>query len=241
VRANSQLAADQVHVWQISLTAAKHSASVLTHDELQRAHRFHFEKDKLRFIAARVALRNILASYLEIPPGEVAFSYTLKGKPELVPHLRKSALQFNLSHSCDFAVLALALDSRVGADIEFMNPERATGDIAARFFSPAEVSTLQAVPAGERVDAFFQCWTRKEAYIKALGEGLSLRLASFEVAFGAGVPPALLRIGDSSEEASRWSLYDIAAPPGYSAAVAVEGVRHALTFRIWNDQAPDRP
>jgi 4'-phosphopantetheinyl transferase len=239
VNAYPQLGANQVHVWRISLTAPEQSASVLSNDELQRAQRFHFEKDRLRFVAARSILRNILASYLDLPPREFAFSYTPKGKPELAAPLHQPALRFNLSHSGDFALLALALNSRVGADIEFMNPERATDAIAARFFSPAEISTLEALPAAERVAAFFQCWTRKEAYIKALGEGLSLPLDSFDVAFGPGVQPAILGIRNTEEDPSRWRLYDIASPRGYAAAIAVESQSEELHLRIWNAQNPD--
>jgi len=241
VNFSPQLAANQVHVWQISLTTPEHSASDLSEDELERAQRFHFENDRLRFIAARSALRNILSPYLNLPPSEVAFSYTPKGKPELAAHLHQPALQFNLSHSGDFALLALALKTRVGADIELVDPERATDAIAARFFSPTETAALRALPSAERTTAFFQCWTRKEAYVKALGEGLALPLASFDVAFGPGVPPALLRIEGSSNEVSRWSLYHIPAPLGYAAAVAVEGRQPALIFRKWNDQVPYQP
>jgi 4'-phosphopantetheinyl transferase len=231
----SQLAANELHVWQISLTAPElHAPSPLSQDEIERAQRFRFDRDRLRFIAARSALRNILAQYLGIAPEEFAFSYTPKGKPELVPSFKKPALQFNLSHSRDLALLAIARHSRVGADIEFINPERATEDIAARFFSPAEVDTLRSLPAAERIAAFFQCWTRKEAYVKALGAGLSLPLNSFAVAFGPNVPPALLRINGASEELSRWSLYDVASPLEYAAAVAVEGHGLELKFFSWN-------
>jgi len=236
-----QLAANEAHVWLIPLSGQEYrdpsDFSPLSEDEVQRAHRFHFERDRFRFIAARAAMRNILAQYLGTAPEELTFSYTPKGKPELAPDFPKPALEFNLSHSRDFALLALARQSRVGADIEFIDSERATRDIATRFFSPAEITTLEALPAAARVQAFFQCWTRKEAYVKALGAGLSVPLDSFDVAFGPGVPPALLRLADSSadssNEASPWRLYDIVAPPGYAAAVAVEGLRHQLQLREW--------
>jgi len=236
--ANPKLAPNQVHVWQISLAApgtpATVSPSPLSEDELQRANRFHFEKDRLRFIAARSALRNILATYLNLPPREVAFSYASGGKPALAPHLNHSALHFNLSHSHDYALLAITPNSRVGADIEFINPDRATGAIAQRFFSPAEAASLQALPPAKRTAAFFQCWTRKEAYVKALGAGLSLPLSSFEVAFGPGVPASLLRIRNSPEMPSNWRLHDIPAPQGYAAAVAVDNPTKDCLFQIWH-------
>jgi 4'-phosphopantetheinyl transferase len=232
-----QLAGNEAHVWLIPLSGQDDrdpsDFSPLSEDEVQRAHRFHFDRDRFRFIAARAAMRNILAQYLGTAAGELTFSYTPKGKPGLAPDFRKPALQFNLSHSRDFALLALTRHSRVGADIEFIDSERATGDIATRFFSPAEITTLEALPAVARVEAFFQCWTRKEAYLKALGAGLSVPLDSFDVAFGPGVPPALLRLADSSSAASPWTLYDIVAPPGYAAAVAVEGLDHQLQLREW--------
>jgi 4'-phosphopantetheinyl transferase len=232
-----QLAGNEAHVWLIPLSGQEYrdpsDFSPLSEDEVQRAHRFHFERDRFRFIAARAAMRNILAQYLGTAPEQLTFSYTPKGKPELAPDFRKPALQFNLSHSCDFALLALARHSRIGADIELIDPERATRDIAARFFSPAETTTLEALPAAARVEAFFECWTRKEAYLKAVGAGLSVPLDSFDVAFGPGVPPALLRLAESFDEASPWRVYDIVAPPGYAAAVAVEGLHHRLQVRDW--------
>jgi 4'-phosphopantetheinyl transferase len=239
-----QLAADEANVWQIPFSGGQFQQSPdfgpLSEDEIQRARRFHFDRDRNRFIAARSALRNILAQYLAVTPREVAFSYTSKGKPELAPDFRKPALQFNLSHSHELALLAVARHSRIGVDIEFVNSERATEDIASRFFSAAESAVLQALPAAERVAAFFQCWTRKEAYVKAVGEGLSLPLDSFDVAFGPGVPPALLRVGNSSEQASGWRLHDIPTRPGYAAAVATESTIEELQVLSWDSQSQMR-
>jgi 4'-phosphopantetheinyl transferase len=236
----SQLAANEAHVWLISLPGEQPrdalDFSPLSEDEIQRAQRLHFDRDRTRFIAARSALRNILAQYLALAPREVTFSYTAKGKPELAPDFHKPALQFNLSHSHKFALLAITRHSRIGADIEFINPERATEDIASRFFSPVEFAALQALPGAERIAAFFQCWTRKEAYVKAVGSGLSLPLDSFDVAFGPGVPPALLRIGNSSEQAAAWTLYDIPNHAEYAAAVAVESTIEELRLLSWSGQ-----
>jgi len=121
----------------------------------------------------------------------------------------------------------------VGVDLEFINRELATDEIASRFFSRWETTTLRALPPDRRQEAFFRCWTRKEAYIKALGKGLSLPLDSFDVAFGPGVPAALLRAEVSAEELSRWSIYNITVSEGYAAALAVEGNKHRLQQRQW--------
>jgi 4'-phosphopantetheinyl transferase len=232
--ANPSIATDELHVWQISLTPRMSQVETcLSEDELLRARKFHFENDKDRFTAARAALRTILAAYLSLAPRELVFSYSPKGKPELSPRFRDSHVQFNLSHSGGRALLAVARDARVGADIELIDTHRATAAIAERFFSPVEFATLQAVSENQKNQAFFQCWTRKEAYLKALGTGLTLPLDSFDVSFGPDASPALLRSAASADESEHWRVYDIPSGRRYVAAVVAEGHHHRLNLKKW--------
>lgn len=231
---------DGVHLWQIPLVVQQDRLcwcrSFLSEDENQRADRFYFDRDRRRFIAARSAMRRILAEYLNIAPQELALSYAVKGKPELAPDLKETGIKFSLSHSCELALLAVVQGLAVGVDIELVDPKLRTAEIADRFFSTGEISTLQELPPSERVGAFFSCWTRKEAYIKALGEGLSVPLDSFAVAFGPGVPAALIHVAGDPAEVSRWSMYDIEAGERYKAALVVEGKGHRLCQLHWKPE-----
>jgi 4'-phosphopantetheinyl transferase len=230
-------AENHVDIWQIDIGGDADSIQerrlLLSTDELQRADRFHFDKHRRRFIKARAAMRQILGGYAGVTAKELTFSYGARGKPELSGAAESIGIKFNLSHSDDVAMLAVTRGLTVGIDIERINPEFATEEIAERFFAKGEIECLQALPIAERADSFFSCWTRKEAYIKALGDGLSVPLDSFEVAFGPGIGAALLQVKTDPREVSRWSMYDLETAQGFRAALVVEGRGHGLRPRAW--------
>jgi 4'-phosphopantetheinyl transferase len=219
-----QLTSADVHLWQAGLDkrlvdSVEHHLSA---DELSRADRFHFAKDRTHFVAARGLLRSLLSAYLGISSEELRFSYAEKGKPSLEEGHR-SAINFNLAHSHEMALYAFSHSRELGIDLEYMREDLANEDIARRFFSVREIKTLAAVPAELRKQAFFNCWTRKEAYIKARGEGLSMPLDEFDVSLRPDEPAALLANHKEPAEITRWSMQSIPVPTGYVAALCVEG------------------
>lgn len=220
------LSADDVHVWQAGLevpaAGRERFYATLSEDERERAARFHFDRDRHRFIAARGFLREVLGRYLRSDPAQLRFVYSAYGKPSLGAEFDQR-LRFNLSHSHELALCAVTLERDVGVDVEFIRPEFADDDVARRFFSAPETARLRALPRAQYAEAFFNCWTRKEAYIKARGEGLSMPLDKFEVSLAPGEPAALLNTFDAPAEAARWSLYALEPGPGYVGAVAVAG------------------
>ena len=215
------LEAGTVHVWRISLDQPDDRLDrfrrMLDPDELNRASRFHFEKHRRHFIVARGFLRSVVARYLQMQPEALRFSYGAYGKPALAS---EHVLRFNLSHSHEVALLAVALDAELGVDVEHIRADFASEEIARRFFSRAEVDVFNALPKEEQVAAFFRCWTRKEAYIKAIGKGLSQALDAFDVTLAPDVQPALLRAED--DDVSRWWLSNVDVGEGYAGALAVE-------------------
>jgi 4'-phosphopantetheinyl transferase len=207
---------------------------VLSPDERQRAARYHFQRDREHFCVARGALRSILGDYLNRPPARISFSYGPYGKPALDGVAGGARLRFNVAHSHGLALYAVTLDRETGVDVELVRDDFPTFDIAERFFSEAEVAAWRALPPDERAGAFFDCWTRKEAYIKARGEGLSLPLHEFTVSLGES--PRLLSAGDDPREASRWSLIELHPATGYRAALAVEGDAPAVRCWQWRGE-----
>lgn len=214
-------------------SATRGGRELLSPDEVARADRFHFEKDRQHYTAARSGMRSILSGYLGLRPQAVRFSYCKHGKPQLAGRETGSSLQFNLSHSDKYAVLAVARHMHLGVDIEYMKPDVAVDEIASSFFSPLEYRTLLALPAEHRLSAFYRCWTRKEAYVKAKGLGLNLTLSSFDVAFASTDPPALLRADASLEEPSRWRVYHLETAPQWVGALVIQGNHHCLIHNSW--------
>ena len=196
---------------------------LLSSDERERAARFHFERDRQHYCAARALLRTLLGAYLEAAPQELSFQYSDKGKPGLASRYRGCGVAFNVSHSGDFALLGFTRRSDIGVDIEQIRDDFDTAAIARRFFSAREQDQLSRLPADQQHHAFFRCWTRKEAFIKALGEGLSHPLSQFDVSLDTSAQVSLTTRPEP-EEAERWWLQSVDAGPDYAAAFAVSAL-----------------
>ena len=220
------LPADEVHVWRVELAqvapAEQRWEPILSADERTRAARFHFSRDRQRYTATRALLRMILAGYAESDPKELMFDYSKTGKPSL-NSAKNEKVEFNVSHSGEVALLAFTRGREVGVDVEQIRENFDHEAIARRFFSRQEQSQLAALQPAERCRGFFRCWTRKEAYIKAEGTGLSLPLQQFDVSLGAGEASLLLATRPDSAEAARWTLREVPAGDGYVAALCVQG------------------
>ncbi len=225
--ANLGLGADEVHVWRASLNHSHHRLQhlhgTLVSEEWDRAVRFHFERDGRHYIAARGLLREILSRYLKLSPGSLRFKYTSYGKPYLTDECGGEWLRFNVSHSGELALYAISRQRELGVDIEQVRTNIEHRQIASAFFSEHEIKLLGALPEHLQEEAFFLCWTRKEAYIKGIGEGLSLPLHSFDVSLTPGSPASLLAVRGDVQEARRWTLRSLEPGPGYFAALVGEG------------------
>jgi 4'-phosphopantetheinyl transferase len=230
-------ARDEVHVWLMALDQSpsyiRGLLSILSADERDRASRFHFPKDHDNYVVARGTLRIILGRYLGMEPYRLRFSYTYYGKPALEKSFEGESLRFNLSHSHGLALLAVARDRELGVDIEWIRAGISDEEIAERFFSDKEVRMLRGLPRDLQDIAFFNCWTRKEAYIKAKGEGLSMPLSVFDVSLVPGEPAALLETRRDPLECARWSMRELITAPGFAAAIAVEGNDWSLRRWRW--------
>ncbi len=221
----------EVHIWRASLAvgATRLAAlwATLPPDERARAERLHFERDRASFVAARGLLRAILGRYLGTPADELRFAYGPHGKPSLA-WPGAPGLHFNLAHSQGLGLYAVACHREVGIDVEQQRPDLDLAALARQVLSPGELAAWQALPAAARAGAFWRAWTRKEAYVKARGQGLTMPLGDLEA---LGEPA--LRIPADPAEAGRWSMCDVAPAPGYAAALAVEGQGWQLLLWQW--------
>jgi 4'-phosphopantetheinyl transferase len=231
------VAAHEVHVWTASLRLTEDSladcAATLAPDEAARAASFLFAKHRDRFVAGRGFLRALLGAYLHRPARQIEFAYGAHGKPQLAGVPAGTGLQFNLSHSGELALCAVTTSRAVGVDVEALRVLDDAASIARRYFSRAENEALSGLSAEKRLAAFFAGWTRKEAYLKALGDGLARPLDAFDVTLTPGEPARLLRVEGRPEEPQRWTLAALEPGPGYAAALAVEGTALELRSLFW--------
>ncbi len=252
-REDLRTAPREIHVWSLRLDPPPERVAalrtLLSPDEVARADRFRFEIHRRRFIVGRGVLRRMLGAYTGLDPRALCFQYGPKGKPALVREQGGEELEFNLSHSEEMALYGVTRDLRqdqargiaefgLGIDIEHLRPMPDAEAIAERFFSAPERDVLKAVPVERKADAFFNCWTRKEAYIKATGDGLSMPLDRFHVTLAPGDPARMVSLDEDPRKGERWSMVHLDPSPGYVGAIAIEGHDWRLVCRQWT--LPDR-
>lgn len=222
-----------VHLWWVDLQAAAVRLDsllvTLAPDEQQRAERFRFAKDRQQFIAARGVLRLILAAYLKLEAKQLTFSYGSHGKPALIQNSEATTLQFNLSHAHTFALYAIARHGAIGVDLEYFRPVSDITQLAKRFFSEQEYTSICSLPLEQRQQAFFSLWTCREAYLKATGIGLTA-LEQVELACTGQAPFEILGFRDRARPEAAWSLVQFQPASDYIAALAVEGGYQQLSF-----------
>jgi 4'-phosphopantetheinyl transferase len=226
-----------VDVWRacldVTVSELWRLEQTLSSDERRRAERFRVRRHRNRFVAARGLLRDVLSRYLGSRPEHVSFSYGAQGKPALSSAADHAPLAFNLAHSGALALVAVTARGSVGVDVERIRTGVDCARIGAQFFSARENRTLRSLPRGLRDEAFFTCWTRKEAYVKARGCGLSLPLDAFDVSLAAGSAAQLLGASTSADEIRGWWFRDCSPGDGYVGAVAGDGPAERLRCWQW--------
>lgn len=212
-------------------------AAVLSPEERARAARFHSPEHGARFIVAHARLRQLLAPLLDIAPPDIEFIAGEHGKPALAGAAAGSDLQFNLSHSGALGLVGWAQGREIGVDVEIWRAMNDEAALVRRYFSPAEIAAYEALPPAQRTEGFFNCWTRKEAYIKAVGRGLGLPLDSFDVSIGSGADACLLRPSGLCDDSLQWSLAAPTLAPQVSMAVVLQAVDVRATRAMRDTQS----
>jgi len=231
---DGELKGKEVHIWSATLDRPPAGFYCwLSSDEMQRAERFYFEKDRNRFIVCHGILRKILSGYLGIKPNRIRFSRSKNDKPALVDKIDRDRLCFSLSHSEGLALYAMTRNREIGVDVEYVRDVPDMEKLAERFFSSRENEALHLLPADRKREAFFNCWTRKEAFIKATGDGLNYPLDKFEVSLVPDEPAKLIRIEGDAKASRRWSIQDIRPAVAYIAAFAMKGRIRDVRYREW--------
>lgn len=230
------LGENELHIWHARLSDLADQlprlGALLCPEERARAGRFYFERDRNAFILSRAILRSLLGEYCRIPADKIAFGYGPRGKPVVHVPAGCSPVEFNVSHSHGMAVYAIARDCPVGIDVEYVREVKEADGIVTGQFAPEEISAYRALSTAAKQRGFFHLWTRKEAYIKALGEGLGHPLDRFAVSLEPGAA-RFLRIDSAPDRENDWMLRDLALDPSYIAAVAVRGVGLEISCQAW--------
>jgi 4'-phosphopantetheinyl transferase len=231
------LADNEIHVWATVLAAPANIlesfARSLSPDETERARKFKFEKHRNRYIAGRGALRAMLGQYLDVHPSRLRFVYLENGKPMLAEEFASAGIHFNLAHTGELALMALTRIGQVGVDVECVRPVKNVDELVARFFSPRENELFQKVPDADKPAAFFNLWTRKEALLKATGEGITRSLSLVEVSFLPGEAARLISISGDAAKAAQWIVRELSPAKGYTAAVAIQA--QDVQVQCWNN------
>lgn len=234
-----RLATGVVHVWCLPLDLPQPTIeslrTILPPDEEARAARFLFDRHRRRFIACRGQVRQILARYLSALPVEIRFRYGTQGKPSLAAPSSDAAIQFNVSNSHELALCALVLNRDLGVDLEYIHRLTDFDGLADRFFAVREVEVMRALPEERRREAFFNCWTRKEAVLKAVGIGLSMPLNQVEVTLAPDAPAQVLAYASDGAESDPWWLQSLDPATGYQGAIASRGI--PLQIKTWRFDA----
>ena len=226
-----------VHIWHIQLDQSPQVTTSLTHlldpQETLRAYRFHFDHDQRHFIVAHGVMRVILGAYCHLPPQMLRFDTNRFGKPYLFHTLLSPNLRFNLSHTQDHALLAITIGYEVGVDIEYIKPLSDIDMIAQQYFSHSERESLLTLADHDKMHAFYTCWSRKEAFIKALGLGLALPLDHFTVSLVPEDTAKIIHVVHNQSALQRWFLYDLPPIPHCATALATRGKIHTLICKSW--------